>query len=180
MTRKTFGLANPRQRGNRRGVRQRLNSYPLSEWLVELEPDAVLVATQDEDFPTISRGYFVQDLHRLAREATQRAKVNGEEQGWIVRTTTKDLPDNELAFVFYRAAFEDCPQALERDRGVATPEADPDRQRAWHEHRTAAYYCITPERGTHVIGQDSGCAVCPGRTPELLPENPPIDWSPTT
>lgn len=178
MTRKRFGAANPRQRANRSGVRRRLNAYPIHEWLVELEEDAVLEATQAEDFPTISRSYFIQDLHRIGREATQRAKVDGESTGWIVRTTTRGLPEDTIHFVFYRVPFEECPQPLERDAGVSTPGAAPERMEAWKSHRYAAYYCTTPERGTHAKGQDGGCPVCAGSTPELLPENPPTDWSP--
>jgi hypothetical protein len=137
---------------------QRLRAYPLQEWLDEGEE---LVAIEGEDF-TVTRPNFQQDLHNLARRATTVAFANKEEEGWIVRTSTDDLPKTELAFCFLRCPFDECP-------GFRKPhERKPDRKERLAKARDT-YFCENAQP-PHVCGDMIGCQVC---DPAINPSAPP-------
>lgn len=182
--------AQQRQRAHRGQTRVRMAGYPIADWLGSaLTPDSTEVtfwtATKDEDFPTISRPHFVQDLHQLAREATQRAAIDQEELGYVVRTTTQDFDAehpvglDELGFWFIRFPIAECPSTRKdhtnqgrrpTSAGVATPE--------WRRLRYANTYCNAAGTGWHTLGSSSlsVCPRCDGLSPVDIGPTPPAGW----
>lgn len=202
MTRTLFTPDNPRRRTNRAVVRRRIEQYPLASWLEEVFDEngnrAHQHATQSEDFPGITRAAFIQDLHRLAREATRRALASGEAEGWIATTSTAGYPEDEMHFAFIRAPFDECPQPRKSETGRAALHTLPQgttagpasatvdqltRTTAWQAQATRLLWCHSPEGAYvgHQIGlsPDDACPFCAGATARtVITPTPPSDWNP--
>lgn len=179
---------------------KRIKSYPIEEWLTE-DDSVIWDTTKAEGFPDISRAYFIQDLHRVAREATERARQAGEPTGWRAATTTRGHDEDGISFWFYRAPFEECPAPrVQRSRTAAgqlahfpeqtvqTVQAlggpsliDPQRVAAWQAQATALLWCHDPNGvyQAHQVGGVQTCPYCAGRTPRTVTTpTPPASWSP--
>jgi hypothetical protein len=164
------------QRTGRVATRNRIRSYP-SEWA----NGYVWTATQAEDFPGISPGAFVSDLHNMAQRLTAEAQSRSEQEGFIVRTARSGLPPDVVEFQFHRAPMDECPDpgykarkreaAREHKRG-RTFSANP---RDHWSQQERDYFCeLMPN---HARFKMQGCPNCdPSITgiPEPLPGQPII------
>jgi hypothetical protein len=113
-------MAQRQKRQSSRAIVKRLTGYPVADWLQpSTDPDEVWSATQEVDFPTVTRIKFVNDLHALARRESLRLGRRVR-----VMTTTKGLPENTVEFRFDVTQDPLEPKKPKTHAPVLSPEID--------------------------------------------------------